>query len=135
MMEKEGTFISMALSLAGGFFAWLIGGWDTLVQTILVLVVLDYVSGIIKAVFAKRVSSEIGFRGIGKKILIFLIISAATLVQAAMGGGIPLRETVILFFIANEAISICENAAQMGLPIPKKLKNVLLQLKKEGDSE
>ncbi len=95
---------------------------------LLILIVLDYVTGLLKAIYNKQLSSEIGFKGIIKKVLLLIVVGVSVLVQNNFG--IPaIREIVIMFFAINEAISLLENASQMGLPIPEKLKNTLLQLR------
>ena len=94
--------------------------------------VLDYVTGLLKSIYNKKLSSEVGFKGIIKKIIIFIFISTAYIVQCLLGNEVPLREITILFFIANEGISLIENASEF-VPIPKKFKEVLIQLRKEGD--
>ena len=103
-----------------------------LLKSIVILMVLDYVTGLLKAIYNKKLSSEIGFKGLIRKITIFIVIATAYVIQGIMGDEIPLREIVILFFIANEGISLIENSSEF-VPIPKKLKDVLIQLRKEGD--
>lgn len=103
-----------------------------LLKTIVFLAVVDYITGLIKAVYLKSLSSEIGFKGLLKKIVMFIVIAVAFVIQQLIGGTIPLRECVIMFYISNEAISLLENAA-IFVPIPDKLRDVLLQLR-EKDS-
>ena len=99
------------------------------------LAVLDYVTGVLKGIYLKQLSSETGFRGLLKKIVMFIVIAVAYLIQMLIGGTIPLREVVITFYICNEALSLLENAAVF-VPIPEKLKDVLLQLRdKEIDRD
>lgn len=99
-----------------------------LLKTIVIMVILDYATGIIKAIYNKKLSSEIGFKGILKKIMIFIVIATAWTVQKLLGEAIALREIVIIFFIVNEALSLLENAAVL-IPVPDKLKETLLQLR------
>lgn len=127
-MEKLFNIVSIVCGLIGGFIVSLFGGWDVMLYTILLLAVLDYCTGIIKAIYRKKLSSEIGFRGIVKKIMIFIVIAVAHNVQKVTGNTIPLREIVIVFFICNESLSILENAAEF-IAIPKQLKDILLQLR------
>lgn len=127
-MEKIFNSISIFIGLFGGFLCNLLGGGDMLLKTIVIMVILDYATGIIKAIYEKKLSSEIGFRGILKKIMIFIVIATAWTVQNLLGGAIALREIVIMFFIANESLSLLENAAVL-IPIPEKLKETLLQLR------
>ena len=132
-MDKLFNWISVAGGVIGGFLAYWLGGWDVLLKTIVFLAVLDYITGCIKAIYNKQLSSEIGFKGLLKKIVMFIVIAVSYAIQGLMGGKVPLREVVIMFYIANEALSLLENAAEF-IPIPDKLKEVLLQLR-DKDSE
>lgn len=127
-MEKMFNFISVIGGLVCGFIVSLFGGWDVMLYTILFFTILDYFTGILKAVYKKELSSAIGFKGIVKKIMVFVVIAVAYNVQRMTGDTIPLREIVIVFFICNEALSILENAAEF-INIPQQLKDVLLQLR------
>ena len=127
-MEKMFNFISVIGGLVGGFIVSLFGGWDVMLYTILLFSFLYYFTGILKAVYKKELSSAIGFKGIVKKIMVFVVIAVAYNVQRMTGDTIPLREIVIVFFICNEALSILENAAEF-INIPQQLKDVLLQLR------
>lgn len=132
-MDKLFNWISIVFGFAGGFLSYWLGGWDILIKTIVFMAVVDYITGIIKAVYLKELSSEIGFKGLLKKIVMFIVIVVAFVIQQLIGGTVPLREVVIMFYIANESLSLLENAA-IFVPIPDKLKNVLLQLR-DKDSE
>jgi toxin secretion/phage lysis holin len=127
-MEKIFNFISVIGGLVGGFIVSLFGGWDVMLYTILLFAILDYFTGILKAIYKKELSSAIGFKGIVKKIMVFVVIAVAYNVQRMTGDTIPLREIVVVFFICNEALSILENAAEF-INIPQQLKDVLLQLR------
>ncbi len=108
---------------------WIFGGFDSLIYTLIAFVAIDFITGILLAIHKKKLSSEIGFKGISKKVLIFLIISMGTMIDRyILGTGSALRTLIIMFYLANEGISILENAGLMGLPIPEKLKNVIQQL-------
>ena len=131
-MNKYFNDISIVFGLVGGFVCNFLGGWDLLLKSIVILMVLDYVTGLLKSIYNKKLSSEVGFKGIIKKIIIFIVIATAYVVQCILGDKIPLREITILFFIANEGISLIENASEF-VPIPEKLKEVLIQLRKEGN--
>ena len=131
-MDKYFNGISIVFGLVGGFVCNFLGGWDMLLKSIVILMVLDYVTGLLKAIYNKELSSEIGFKGLIRKITIFIVIATAYVIQGIMGDEIPLREIVILFFIANEGISLIENASEF-IPIPEKLKEVLIQLRKDSD--
>ena len=131
-MDKYFNNISIVFGLVGGFVCNFLGGWDMLLKSIVILMVLDYVTGLLKAIYNKELSSEIGFKGLIRKITIFIVIATAYVIQGIMGDEIPLREIVILFFIANEGISLIENASEF-IPIPEKLKEILIQLRKDSD--
>lgn len=132
-MEKLFNWISIVFGMAGGFLTYWLGGWDVLLKTIVFLAIADYITGWIKGIYTKQLSSEIGFKGLLKKIVMFIVIAVSFVIQGLIGGTIPLREVVIMFYIANEGLSLLENAAVF-TPIPDKLKNVLLQLR-DKDSE
>lgn len=110
------------------------GGFDILLKALIILVILDYVTGLIKGIYKKELSSETGFKGLLKKILIFIVVVVAVVVQRLINDAIPIRETVIAFFICNEGISILENAAEF-IPIPNKLKDILFQLRHSDEGE
>ena len=127
-MAKTFNLFSIIGGTVGGFIVSLFGGWDYMLYTIILFAILDYLTGILKAVYKKELSSEIGFKGIVKKVMIFVVIAVAYNVQRMTGDTIPLREIVIVFFICNEALSILENAAEF-INIPQQIKDVLLQLR------
>ncbi|WPB35086.1 phage holin family protein [[Clostridium] scindens] len=134
-MDKVFNWVSIAGGIVGGFLSYHMGGWDVMLKTIVTLAILDYATGWIKGICNKRMSSEIGFRGILKKALMFIVIALSFKIQELIGGTIPLREVVIMFYICNEALSLLENAAEF-IPIPEKLKEILLQLRdKDGKDE
>lgn len=117
-----------------GMASFLFGGMDGLLYALIVFMVLDYVTGIIVAVTKHELSSEIGFKGIAKKVLIMALVAVGHILDAhVLGGGAFCRSAVIGFYIANEGISILENAGELGLPLPKKLIAVLKQLKSKDD--
>lgn len=131
-MEKLFNYISVVGGFLGGVIASLLGGLDKIIVALLILMVLDYITGLIKSFYNKELSSEIGFIGLLKKVLILVVVGVAVIAERYLG--IPaVREIVIMFFAVNEAISILENASQMGLPIPEKLKETLLQLRNKEE--
>ena len=126
---KEIQFIFSAI---GGFLGWYVGGVDGFMYALLTFVVVDYLTGMMIAVIERRISSQVGFKGIFKKVLIFVLVGIAHIIDIHLiGNGSAIRTAVIFFYTANEGISIIENAAKIGLPIPQKLIDVLEQLKKE----
>lgn len=129
-MEKLFNQISIWAGLSGGMLAYWLGEWDVLLEVMVFLVVADYITGLIKGVCRKELSSETGFRGLLRKIVIFIVIATAFEIQMLLGGTIPLREIVIMFYIANEGLSLLENASEF-VPIPEKMKALLLQLREK----
>lgn len=135
MVEKMFNQISIIAGVVGGLAASYLGGWDMLLKTIVILAILDYGTGVLKGIYNKKLSSEIGYKGIIKKVMMFMVICAAYTLQAAISKQVPLREVTIMFFIANEGISLLENASEL-VPVPVKIKEVLLQLRDtERESE
>lgn len=132
-MDKIFNVISVITGIAGGVIAAIFGTWDKLLGTLVMLMVLDYVTGVIKAVYGKKLSSEIGFKGLLKKITILIIVALGNVIEAFIGGGTAIREIVIMFYIANEGISILENAVVILPNMPEGLKKILLQLRGDDD--
>lgn len=133
-MEKIFNTFSIVGGIVGGFLCQFLGGWDVILKALVALVILDYITGILKAIVNKTLSSAIGFKGLIRKIIMFIVIATAVIIQAVIGGAIPLREIVIMFFICNEGISLLENASEF-IPIPEKLKEVLIQLREKNDTK
>ena len=130
---KTWQWIQAVFTALGGWLGWFLGGCDGLIYALIAFVVVDYITGVMCAVVNKQLSSEVGFRGIFKKVLIFMLVSVGNIIdQQLIGGGSVLRTAVIFFYLSNEGISIIENAGNLGLPIPQKLKDVLAQLKDKG---
>ena len=127
-MEKIFNWISVVLGVAGGFLAAALGGWDKWLMALVAFVCLDYITGLVKAVATKTLSSEIGFKGLLRKVLIFVVVAVAVILQGLLVNAIPLRDIVVCFYLANEGISLLENIAEF-LPIPAKVKEVLLQIR------
>lgn len=127
-MEKLFNHTSIFIGVIGGIIASWLGEWDVLLKTIVFLAAADYVTGVIKGIYTKTLSSETGFKGLLKKIVMFIVIAVAYSIQKLLNDAVALREIVIMFYICNEALSLLENAA-MFIPIPDKLKDVLLQLR------
>lgn len=133
-MEKMFNVYSVVAAVFGGVVVKLFGGWDVLLQTMVILTILDYVTGIIKGIINKELSSKTGFSGLLKKVIMYAVIATGVVIGRVIGEVIPLRESVLMFFIANEAISLLENAAEF-VPIPDKLKEILLQLREKNKEE
>lgn len=128
MKEIYNSIIAIVLTA----FVYLVGGLDVAMIALLVAIVLDYVSGVIKAYVTKQLSSQIGFRGILKKVAILIIVMLSVLVDRVTGDTGAIRTLVIYYFVANEGLSIIENLGQAGVPIPQSIKKSLKALKKEN---
>jgi toxin secretion/phage lysis holin len=127
--------IQMIFTAIGGYLGWLMGGFDGFMYALLAFVVIDYITGLMVAVLEKKLSSEVGFRGIFKKILIFIMVGIGNIIDTYLiKNGSAIRTAVIFFYLSNEGISILENTGKIGLPIPEKLKKALEQLNKEDKS-
>lgn len=130
------TKIQMAAAALGGWLGYFLGGADGLLIALIMLAVLDYVTGVMCAVSDKTLSSEVGFRGIFRKMLIFMLVGVGHIVDThVVGTGSALRSAVICFYLSNEGLSVLENAAHLGLPVPDKLKQVLTQLHNRSDKD
>lgn len=127
-MEKMFNIFSILLGICGGVMGYLFGGSDILVVTLLCMTVLDYVTGVLNAYMQKKLSSNVGFKGIVKKVMIYIVVVCSVLLNRLLGGELPLREIVITFFIANEGLSLLENVSPY-MPVPESLKKALLQLR------
>lgn len=124
--------LDLAFAAFGGFIGWFVGGFDGFLYALVVFVVMDYFTGVLAAGVKKELSSEIGFRGIAKKVCIFVLVGIANIVDTqVIHDGAVIRTAVIFFYLANEGISVLENSAVIGLPVPEKLKEMLLQLADE----
>ena len=124
--------LQVSFAALGGALGSVIGGWDGFLYALVVFVIIDYITGLMNAIIQKKLSSEVGFKGICKKVVIFFLVSVANIVDVKIiGSGNVIRTAVIFFYLSNEGISITENAAMIGLPIPDKLKKVLEQLEEK----
>ncbi len=132
-MKEFWNTIQFIFTAIGGWLGWFLGGCDGLLYALLAFVVVDYITGLMAAaVEKKKLSSEVGFKGIFRKVIIFSLVAVGHIVDSyVIRQGSVLRTAVIFFYLSNEGISILENAARTGLPIPEKLKGVLEQLREE----
>lgn len=127
--------VQYAFAALGGAVGAVMGGFDGFLYALIVFVVVDYLTGIMAAILNKRLSSEVGFHGIFKKVVIFALVAVGHIVDThVIQNGSVIRTAVIFFYLSNEGISILENASLIGLPIPQKLKDVLEQLR-DGKEE
>ena len=135
-MKEIWNWIQVVFATVGGWLGYVLGGLDGFLYALLAFVVIDYITGLMCAVLDKKLSSEVGFRGIFKKVLIFALVTVGHIVdQNVIGDGSVIRTAVIFFYLSNEGISILENTVHIGLPVPQKLKDVLEQLHNRSDKE
>lgn len=135
MKELWNTFQAVIAAL-GGWLGYFLGGCDGLLYALIVFVVLDYITGVLCAIADHRLSSAVGFKGICRKVLIFALVGVANILDVhVIGTGCVVRTATIFFYISNEGVSILENAANLGLPVPKKVKEVLRQLHDGAESK
>ena len=128
--------IQFAFAVIGGWLGYFLGGCDGLLYALIAFVVIDYLTGVMCAINDKTLSSEVGFKGICRKVLIFLLVGIANILDVhVIGAGSVLRTAVIFFYISNEGVSLLENAAHLGLPVPQKIKAVLEQLHDRAEDE
>ena len=135
-MKEFWNMIQVVFTMLGGWIGYFVGGCDGLLYALLAFVVIDYITGMMCAIADRKLSSEVGFKGICRKVLIFLLVGLANVLDVnVIGTGSVLRTAVIFFYISNEGVSLLENAAHLGLPVPDKMKAVLEQLHKKGEDE
>ena len=128
-MKEFWDTIQLIFSAVGGWLGYFLGGCDGLLYALIAFVVIDYITGVMCAIINRELSSAVGFKGIFRKVLIFLLVGIANIIDVqVIGTGAVLRTAVIFFYISNEGVSLLENAGHLGLPIPEKIKTVLEQL-------
>lgn len=128
-MKEFWNSIQIIFTGVGGWLGWFLGGCDGLLYALIAFVIIDYITGVMCAINDHNLSSEVGFRGICRKVLIFLLVGIANILDVnVIGTGSVLRTAVIFFYISNEGVSLLENAAHLGLPVPDAIKTVLEQL-------
>lgn len=135
-MKEFWNGIQIVFTMIGGWLGYFLGGCDGLLIALVMFVVMDYISGVMCAIADKTLSSEVGFKGICRKVLIFVLVGIANILDVqVIGTGSVLRTAIIFFYISNEGISLLENAGYLGLPIPGKIKTVLEQLHDRAERE
>lgn len=135
-MKEFWNRIQIVFTMIGGWLGYFLGGCDGLLIALVMFVVMDYISGVMCAIADKTLSSEVGFKGICRKVLIFVLVGIANILDVqVIGTGSVLRTAIIFFYISNEGISLLENAGHLGLPIPEKIKTVLEQLHDRAERE
>ena len=135
-MKNVFSIIQLIVTALGGYIGWFLGGFDGFMYALIAFVVIDYITGLMVAVLERKLSSEVGFRGIFKKVMIFTLVGIGNIVDVYLiKNGSAIRTAVIFFYLSNEGISILENTGKIGLPIPEKLKKALEQLNKEENKD
>lgn len=135
-MKEFWNVIQAIFTAIGGWLGYFLGGFDGLLYALLVFVILDYITGVMCAVADRKLSSQVGFKGICRKVLIFALVGIGHLLDThVIGSGSILRTAITFFYLSNEGLSLIENAAYLGLPIPAKLKTILEQLHDRAEKE
>ncbi len=135
-MKAIWNWVQAAFAAIGGFLGWFLGGLDGFLYALIAFVVIDYLTGVMCAIADKKLSSEIGAKGIFKKVLIFVLVGVGHIIDSqVLGDGGAIRTAVIFFYLSNEGVSLLENAAHIGLPISEKLKSILEQLHDRDDEK
>lgn len=135
-MSKIQIIIDSIAGAVGAVLGFMYGEVTGLFWALIAFMALDYITGVVVAIIEKRLSSEVGFRGLAKKFLILVFVAVGHIADTYILGGTPAAmSAVMLFYIANEGISIIENAAALGLPVPKKLTSIMEQIKNKSESE
>ena len=135
-MKEFWNTIQLIFAAIGGWLGWFLGGCDGLLYALVAFVTLDYITGIMCAIVDQKLSSAVGFKGIFRKVLIFALVGIGHILDTqVIGTGSVMRTAVIFFYLSNEGVSLVENAAHLGLPIPEKLKAVLEQLHDRAEKD
>lgn len=135
-MKEFWSVVQFVFTAVGGWLGYFLGGCDGLLYALIAFVTIDYITGVMCAINDKALSSEVGFKGICRKVLIFLLVGIANILDLnVIGTGSVLRTAVIFFYISNEGVSLLENASHLGLPVPQKIKAVLEQLHDRAEDE
>lgn len=135
-MKDFWNVIQLVFTAVGGWLGYFLGGCDGLLYALIAFVVIDYITGVMCAIAEKKLSSEVGFKGICRKVLIFLLVGIGNIIDVqVIQTGSVLRTAIIFFYISNEGVSLLENAAHLGLPVPEKIKVVLKQLHDKSEED
>ena len=127
------NLVSNIISVGLTTIIYILGGLDIALKSLLIIIIIDYVTGVLSAIYNKSLNSKIGFKGILKKFSYLFIIALSNVIDNVLGQSGTIRTLIIYFFVANDGISILENVAQMDIPLPQKLVDTLEQLKKKGE--
>ncbi|PEA86923.1 phage holin family protein [Bacillus thuringiensis] len=124
-MDRIDIFVKIFITTFGGFCGYFFGGWDMVLKILVTMAAIDYITGMIAAGYNGELKSKVGFKGIAKKVVLFLLVGVAAQLDTAIGSNSAIREATIFFFIGNELLSILENAGRMGIPLPQALTNAV----------
>ncbi|PGC22762.1 holin [Bacillus wiedmannii] len=124
-MERIDVLTKTFIATFGGFCGYFLGGWDTTLKVLVIMAAIDYITGVLAAGYNGELKSKVGFKGIAKKVVLFLLVGVATQLDVALGSNSAIREATIFFFIGNELLSLLENAGRMGIPLPSALTNAV----------
>ncbi|MGQ7768285.1 phage holin family protein [Bacillus sp. KNSH11] len=124
-MDRIDVLLKTFIATFGGFCGYFLGGWDATLKVLVIMVAIDYITGVVAAGYNGELKSKVGFKGIAKKVVLFLLVGVATQLDVALGSNSAIREATIFFFMGNELLSLLENAGRMGIPLPQALTNAV----------
>ncbi|PYE95044.1 phage holin family protein [Bacillus sp. 196mf] len=124
-MDRIDVLMKTFVAAFGGFCGYFLGGWDTTLKVLVIMAAIDYLTGVCAAGYNGELKSKVGFKGIAKKVVLFLLVGVATQLDTALGSNSAMREATIFFFMGNELLSLLENAGRMGIPLPQPLTNAV----------
>lgn len=131
-MNKYVNYITLCFGVVGGLLTKFLGGYDAMLGLLLFLMCADYATGWLKAIYTKQLASKVGYKGIIKKVMLLIVVAMAVQLEKVVGDSVPIREIVIMFYVANEGLSIIENVGEV-IPLPEKIKDIFVQISKDKE--